>query len=71
MKDVCPECNGNISYRSEPHLIPQTDPQTAGLEGVCDDCGSVWYAIFEATKVKVTIEDWEIGEELSQRIIYV
>lgn len=56
MVKQCPKCKqGEIDYSlSEVHLIPETEPQEAGIEGLCDNCQTHIYLKFKHYESELT-----------------
>jgi len=48
------KCGGKVEYLSELHLIPNTNPQEAGFEGVCLKCSSMYYLKFKSYEYEMT-----------------
>ncbi len=67
MKTKCKECGkGEYDYSmSDIHLIPNTQPQEAGIEGICSECSSHIYIKFRAYQEEITpLDDFmEAGEK--------
>lgn len=60
------KCGGRIEYLSELHLIPKTNPQEAGFEGVCLKCSSMYYLKFksyEYEKMKFEDDGYDDGKK--------
>lgn len=55
----CPTCKNELEYISDMHLIPDTNPQQAGIENICGNCNSVIYIRFKIFKIELTA----FGEE--------
>ncbi len=68
----CPECEkGNIDFSlSEVHLIPDTDPQQAGIEGICKECQTNIYVRFEETQYEIMNMD-DFMNDSEGRIVFL
>lgn len=65
MVKTCPKCNkGEIDYSmSEVHLIPKTEPQEAGIEGLCSECQTHVYVKFKEYETELTLFDDFMNED--------
>ena len=64
----CPDCGGKLEYLSEVHLCPGTNPQEAGIEGSCCQCGAIVYSKFKMFEIEVISFDVD-GNETGKRIL--
>jgi uncharacterized protein (DUF983 family) len=67
----CPKCKeGKIDYSmSELHLINDSNPQEAGIEGLCSECQAHIYVKFKEFQYEVTEFDDLLEEEEKKEII--
>jgi hypothetical protein len=66
---ICKE--GEIDYSmSEIYLIPETNPQEAGFEGLCSKCSSHFYFKFKLYQVDITIFN-DFMEEKDKKTILI
>ena len=67
----CIKCKGEIDYSmSDVHLIPKTEPQEAGIEGLCLQCGTHVYIKFREFQYEVTQFD-DLMNEGEKEIINI
>jgi predicted nucleic-acid-binding Zn-ribbon protein len=66
--EKCPKCGSKLEYLAEVHLIGNTDPQEAGIEGNCFKCGTMIYSKFKMFEAELTLFD-EDGNEIETKKI--
>jgi hypothetical protein len=60
----CTKCNkGKVEYLSELHMIPNTNPQEAGFEGICLNCSAHYYHKFKQYETEITELDDFLEEQ--------
>ena len=67
MLNRCTSCKkGEVDYSlSEVYLIPDTNPQQTGIEGICMTCSTHFFVKFKEFKTEVT-EFNDLMEEISK-----
>lgn len=64
MIEKCSFCGNKIDYSmSDVHLIPETNPQETGIEGICSKCMSHVYVKFRAFEAEITKFDEFMNEK--------
>ena len=63
MIEKCPNCGTKINYNlSEIQLIPDTNPQEAGIQSMCSHCNTEIYIKFRQYEEEITEFDENFNE---------